>query len=191
MKKIVILTGSGISVYSGLETYRDENGLWNKYNQEIVSNIKEKENPESKEFRKIINEKISKATPSFPHLFIRKLEEKNEVDILTMNIDKLHTKAGSSSVIELHGNYKDEIILFGEDIKDLDKAIPLIERADVFISIGTSDSVYPECDFVLFTKPFCERIQINKEETRNTPFFEKKFIGDIKETLEEALRPFF
>ena len=105
MKKIVVLTGAGISAESGLKTFRDSGGLWEGYdvtevatpqawaaNQELVQSF-------YNERRK----QAMQAIPNSGHLALVELEQHFEVTIITQNIDALHEKAGSTDVMHLHG----------------------------------------------------------------------------------------
>ncbi len=105
MKKVVVLTGAGISAESGLKTFRDSDGLWENYRIEDVATplawIKN---------RKLVldfyNERrrqVKLATPNAAHLALSRLQDKYDVTIVTQNIDDLHERAGSKKIIHLHG----------------------------------------------------------------------------------------
>lgn len=104
-KKIVVLTGAGVSAESGLSTFRDSGGLWEGHNvMDVATPEGWKRNPKlvldfyNQRRRQLIN-----AKPNDAHLALVKLEEKFEVTIITQNVDDLHERAGSSKVIHLHG----------------------------------------------------------------------------------------
>src|SRR5437868_4759859 len=78
-KKVIVLTGAGISAESGLKTFRDSDGLWMGYNIEAA------------------------ATPNAAHIGLAELEKDFDVTIVTQNIDDLHERGGSSNIIHLHG----------------------------------------------------------------------------------------
>lgn len=105
MKKIVVLTGAGISADSGLKTFRDSDGLWEGYNvYDVATPEAWRRNPVL--VQKFYNERrksILEAKPNASHLALVKLEEKYDLTIITQNIDDLHERAGSSSIIHLHG----------------------------------------------------------------------------------------
>lgn len=105
MKRIVVLTGAGISAESGLKTFRDADGLWDGYKVEDVATPEAwKKNP--KKVQEFYNERrkaVIEAKPNAAHLALKRLEEKYEVLIITQNIDDLHEKAGSSAIMHLHG----------------------------------------------------------------------------------------
>jgi len=105
MKKIVVLTGAGMSVESGLSTFRDANGLWENY---PVSRVATHEGWEEdpvyvNDFYNMLRKKLVAAKPNKGHEYVAKLEEKYDVTVVTQNVDNLHEKAGSEKVIHLHG----------------------------------------------------------------------------------------
>jgi len=105
MKKIVILTGAGISAESGLKTFRDSDGLWEGYKIEDVATPEAWEwNPKLvQEFYNLRRKGVLEALPNAAHYALAKLEEQYDVTIITQNIDDLHERAGSTNVIHLHG----------------------------------------------------------------------------------------
>ncbi|MCU0443309.1 MAG: NAD-dependent deacylase [Microscillaceae bacterium] len=104
-KKIVVLTGAGISAESGLKTFRDSDGLWENYDvMEVASIDGWYKNPEL--VLRFYNERRAQAFQAQPnegHKALARLEEYFEVTIVTQNVDNLHEKAGSSNIIHLHG----------------------------------------------------------------------------------------
>ena len=105
MKKIVILTGAGISAESGLRTFRDTDGLWEGYNIEDVATPGAwQRNPALvQEFYNMRRKDVLAAQPNAAHKALAKLEQQYEVTIITQNIDDLHERGGSTNVIHLHG----------------------------------------------------------------------------------------
>ncbi|MEJ7558678.1 MAG: Sir2 family NAD-dependent protein deacetylase [Pedobacter sp.] len=105
MKNIVILTGSGISVESGLETFRGVDSLWEGYNLLDVATLDGwKRNPGLvQEFYNLQRGKVLKAVPNLAHLALVHLERAFNVHIITQNVDDLHERAGSKNVLHLHG----------------------------------------------------------------------------------------
>lgn len=105
MKKIVVLTGSGISAESGLRTFRDSGGLWEGYDvMQVASPEGWAQNPEL--VLSFYNERRKQAldaTPNKAHQILAELESDFDVTIITQNVDNLHEKAGSSQVLHLHG----------------------------------------------------------------------------------------
>lgn len=104
-KKLVVLTGAGISAESGLNTFRDHDGLWENYKIEEVASIDAWENnPEL--LLKFYNERrnnVLTAQPNQAHIGLAELEKNFDVQIITQNIDDLHERAGSKNVLHLHG----------------------------------------------------------------------------------------
>jgi len=105
MKKIVVLTGAGISAESGLKTFRDSDGLWEGYNIEDVATPGAwHKNPELvQDFYNQRRKSVLEARPNAAHYALAKLEEKFDVTIITQNIDDLHERGGSTHVVHLHG----------------------------------------------------------------------------------------
>ncbi len=108
MKKLVVLTGAGISAESGLKTFRDMGGLWEEYDVTQVAS------PEgwAKDMDLVLrfyNERRRQLVSSKPnqgHLTLVELEKHFDVQIITQNVDDLHEKAGSKNVLHLHGELK-------------------------------------------------------------------------------------
>lgn len=105
MKKLVVLTGAGISAESGLKTFRDSGGLWEGFSIEEVATIDAwYANPERvNEFYNFRRAEAANSRPNAGHLALKELESFFNVIIITQNVDDLHEKAGSSNVIHLHG----------------------------------------------------------------------------------------
>jgi NAD-dependent deacetylase len=105
MKKIVVLTGAGMSAESGLSTFRDAGGLWENYPvQQVASHEGWEADPTLvTNFYNMLRKKLISAKPNKGHELVAKLEEKYDVTVVTQNVDNLHEQAGSSKVIHLHG----------------------------------------------------------------------------------------
>jgi NAD-dependent protein deacetylase/lipoamidase len=105
-KKIVFVTGAGISQESGIPTFRGNDGLWRNYDAMKLATIEAfYDNPKLVwEWYNERRRNIFGAEPNFGHKAIAELEQYVEVVVLTQNIDGLHQRAGSSEVLELHGN---------------------------------------------------------------------------------------
>jgi NAD-dependent deacetylase len=166
MKKLVVLTGAGMSSESGIRTFRDSGGLWEEYNIQDVAT------PEA--WRKnmglvlrFYNErrrKLSECKPNSGHTGLARLEKYFDVHIITQNIDNLHERGGSTKILHLHGELTkarstaDPSLLYDigyEDIKAGDKcakgsqlrphivwfgeAVPMIEEA---VSITSSADIF-------------------------------------------------
>jgi len=104
-KKIVVLTGAGISAESGINTFRDANGLWEGHDiMEVASPIGWRNNPELVlDFYNKRRQQLLTVAPNAGHKALVTLEETHDVTIITQNVDNLHEQAGSSQVIHLHG----------------------------------------------------------------------------------------
>lgn len=105
MKKLVVLTGAGISADSGLKTFRGSDGLWEGYKvYDVATPEAWRRNPGL--VQSFYNERrkaVLKAEPNAAHYALVKLEKRYEVTIITQNIDDLHERAGSANIIHLHG----------------------------------------------------------------------------------------
>lgn len=104
-KKLVVLTGAGISAESGILTFRDAGGLWENHSiEEVATPEGWRKNP--KLVLQFYNERRAKAAEAKPnagHLALADLEKYFDVRIITQNVDALHEKAGSTNVLHLHG----------------------------------------------------------------------------------------
>jgi len=105
MKKLVILTGAGISAESGLQTFRDAGGLWEGHRIEDVATPEGWERNPSlvQEFYNERRKTILAAEPNAAHKALALLQNDFDVQIITQNIDDLHERAGSKKVLHLHG----------------------------------------------------------------------------------------
>lgn len=105
MKKIVFLTGAGMSVESGFKTFRGSDGLWENYPvEQVASHEGWLANPTLvTEFYNMLRKKLYAARPNDGHRLVAELEKQYEVCVVTQNVDNLHEKAGSTHVIHLHG----------------------------------------------------------------------------------------
>jgi NAD-dependent deacetylase len=105
MKKLVILTGAGISAESGINTFRDTNGLWEGHDvMQVASPEGYLANPALVlDFYNQRRKQLLEVFPNKAHFNLAHLENYFDVEIITQNVDDLHERAGSSSVIHLHG----------------------------------------------------------------------------------------
>jgi NAD-dependent deacetylase len=106
MKKLVVLSGAGISAESGIPTFRDSNGLWEGYDvMQVATPEGWRANPELVlEFYNQRRKKALEVKPNRGHEILAELEKHFDVTIVTQNVDNLHERAGSSHVIHLHGS---------------------------------------------------------------------------------------
>ncbi len=104
-KKLVILTGAGISAESGLKTFRDSDGLWEGYEvTEVATPRGWRKNPQLVlDFYNARRKNVADAQPNAAHYGLAELEKDFDVIIITQNIDDLHERAGSTNILHLHG----------------------------------------------------------------------------------------
>ncbi|PWN05127.1 SIR2 family NAD-dependent protein deacylase [Rhodohalobacter mucosus] len=186
MSNVVVLSGAGVSAESGLATFRDSGGLWEGYDVQEVASIRGWNLNKEKvlDFYNMRRKQAAGVRPNKAHKAIAELESKFDVTVVTQNVDDLHEKAGSSSVVHLHGmlkqarSEKDESIIvdigsnpinpgdkapdgsqlrpnvvwFGEPVPMMETAAKIVGKADIFIVIGTSLSVYPAASLVSYTR---------------------------------------
>lgn len=131
-KKIVVLSGAGISAESGLKTFRDSDGLWEGYDvMEVATPRGWRSNPQLVlDFYNVRRKDVAAASPNAAHYGLAELQNDFDVTIITQNIDDLHERAGSKNVLHLHGEIfkmrseRDEELIYEirGDIKLGDKA---------------------------------------------------------------------
>lgn len=182
MKNLVVLSGAGMSAESGISTFRDAGGLWEKYPvMQVASAEGYVRDPELViNFYNERRKQLLDVKPNAGHMGVAELEKDFNVTVVTQNVDNLHEKAGSSHVIHLHGEltkvcstrdpynprYIKElnpeeyevkmgdkagdgsqlrpfIVWFGEAVPEIETAINYVEKADIFVIIGTSLNVHP------------------------------------------------
>lgn len=105
MKHIVVLTGAGVSAESGISTFRDNGGLWDKFDPNVVASIDgwNKDRGLLLDFYNIRRRELADVRPNAAHIAIAELQKNFNVDVITQNVDNLHERAGSSKVLHLHG----------------------------------------------------------------------------------------
>ena len=131
-KRLVVLTGAGMSAESGISTFRDSNGLWENYRVEDVATPEGfARNPEMVlDFYNQRRRELQHAQPNAGHIGLAELEAKYDVRIITQNVDNLHERAGSMHVIHLHG----ELMKYCS-VANLEKAYD-IDPAHLDIHVG-------------------------------------------------------
>jgi len=104
-KKLVVLSGAGVSAESGISTFRDSDGLWENYDVMEVASIEGwYQNPELViEFYNQRRTQLANVEPNEAHKIIAELENYYDVTVVTQNVDDLHERAGSTQIIHLHG----------------------------------------------------------------------------------------
>jgi NAD-dependent deacetylase len=107
-KKLVVFSGAGISAESGVQTFRDANGLWENHRVEDVASPEGfKRNPQMVlDFYNARRRQLNEVSPNKAHLILAELEDYFDVQIVTQNVDDLHERAGSTKVVHLHGELK-------------------------------------------------------------------------------------
>lgn len=124
-QKVVFFTGAGIRAESGLETFRDTAGMWNKIDvMSVASTTGWQQNPGLVlDFFNQRRQNMLQAKPNAAHHAIAELQAKYEVLVITQNIDDLHERAGSRQVIHLHGS-----VLCGRSSAHPDRLYPISEK---------------------------------------------------------------
>jgi NAD-dependent deacetylase len=135
MKKLVVLTGAGMSAESGISTFRGSGGLWEKHRiEEVASPEGFEANPAlvldfyNKRRRELLGTK-----PNAGHIGLAKLEQDFDVRIITQNIDNLHEQAGSTHVLHLHGE-----LMKARSVTDPERIYELTE-SNCDINLGDKD----------------------------------------------------
>ena len=224
-KNIFILTGAGISKESGINTFREKDGLWDNYKiEDVCTPDAFKRNPDL--VNNFYNERKSqlkspKIKPNEAHLSLAELEKNcsGEFLIVTQNIDNLHERAGSKKILHMHGSLEHaycmycnqkvvlnfklstsykcrnclnkgmvrvDVVWFGEQPKYLEEIYNFLEKTEVFISIGTSNNVYPAAGFIDYLNQLNKKIfmyEFNLEETIKTSQFDQTYFGPATQTI--------
>ncbi|MDR2198949.1 MAG: NAD-dependent deacylase [Deltaproteobacteria bacterium] len=218
---IFVLTGAGVSRESGIPTFRDSGGLWEKHRVEDVATPQGfKKNPALVQnfYNLRRRELLSGAIrPNPAHMALARLEREagEEVRIVTQNVDDLHERAGSKNVLHMHGELlkvrcrdcgkvfsrredlsaevfcpscgkkgalRPHVVWFGETPLHMDEIAALLRRADVFIAVGTSGTVYPAAGFVSSTSAR-RKIEVNMEPSAVSSFFTENLLGKAGEMI--------
>jgi NAD-dependent deacetylase len=108
MQNLVVFSGAGMSAESGIQTFRDHDGLWENYNIEDVATPEAwARNPQLvQDFYNQRRKHILDAQPNLAHQLIAQLQQYYHVNVITQNIDDLHERAGNDNVLHLHGNIR-------------------------------------------------------------------------------------
>jgi len=227
-KRIVVLSGAGVSAESGLQTFRDNGGLWDKYDPMEVASIEAwHANPALVlEFYNVRRAQLKECRPNEAHRLIAALEERFSVDVITQNVDNLHERAGSTHVLHLHGElskvrpenscneadrfseaevidvgydkvelgdlapngaqYRPHIVFFGEAVPKIERAIELVEKADIVLIVGTSLQVYPAAGLYRYAAP---GVPIYIVDPAKVPCFDSR-IKHIRKVATEGVKEF-
>lgn len=215
-KNLVVLTGSGISAESGIQTFRGGGGgLWDGYPVEDVATPEGfRRDPDLvQEFYNTRRAQLKNVKPNPAHHALAALESEWDGDFLlvTQNVDDLHERAGNQKLIHMHGELlkacctntemvyswegdmtaetrceccdapgtlRPHIVWFGEMPLQMENIYAALHRADMFLSIGTSGTVYPAAGFVqqaLMNGRNCHTVEINLEPSAGQACLLKRF----------------
>lgn len=221
---VTVLTGAGISAESGIPTFRDKGGLWDRFKPEELANVRAfLRNPELVqewyEHRRCV---AREKEPNRGHVALAELEEiVDDFTLVTQNVDDLHRRAGSRQLVELHGSVmhgycidcerpadddlmrpsprggsitcpdcggliRPGVVWFGELLPEgaMEDALAAAERADVFLSIGTSAVVYPAAGIPLRAKESGAYVaEINIEPSAIAGELDEMVLGKAGEVL--------
>ncbi len=227
-RRVAVLTGAGISAESGIPTFRDPGGLWQKFRPEELANVSAfLRNPELVQgwyrHRRLVA--LEKA-PNAGHDALVALEKLVlDFTLVTQNVDDLHNRAGSKNVLELHGNIthnycinceraatdealvplaegtamrchdcggllRPDVVWFGEMLPEgaMEKAERAAQRADVFLSIGTSAVVYPAAGLPLTAKKWGAYVaEINVEASAIASYVDEVILGKAGAVLPKLV----
>jgi NAD-dependent deacetylase len=220
---IVILTGAGISKESGLDTFRDKGGIWEKVSIEEVATPEAFEaNPER--VQQFYNDRRRQLTqdrpePNAGHEALVRLEREwpGEVLVVTQNIDDLHERAGQDNLIHMHGELRKarctdcavvvaceddlqpatgcphcdtgtlrpHVVWFGEMPFQMDRIFDALQRCGLFLSVGTSGSVYPAAGFVqeVLRRGQAHTVELNLEPSDGSVLFHATRHGPASEVV--------
>jgi len=223
LRRIVILTGAGISKESGLDTFRDADGIWAKVRLEDVATPEAYARDPAK-VQAFYNERrrslrSGNVTPNAAHRALATLEQNFPGDVLlvTQNIDDLHDRAGSRNLIHMHGelfkarctacecvqDWRDDIefatcspccgatgrlrphvVWFGEMPLQMERIAAMLSICDLFVSIGTSGTVYPAAGFVQEARlAGAYTVELNLEPTDGRSLFVERQYGPATEVV--------
>lgn len=140
MKKLVVLSGAGVSAESGIKTFRDSDGLWENYNVADVADIEGwyRNKGLVLQFYNERRHQLETAQPNKAHKIIAELERYFDMTVVTQNVDNLHERAGSSKIIHLHGELTKVRPEDREDIGEGTRGVKDIGYHDV--NLGDTDS---------------------------------------------------
>ena len=221
---IVILTGAGVSADSGVSTFRDADGVWAKVDYRDVATPEGfAADPELvHEFYNARRRGLKSVAPNAAHHALATLEQHlqattGSLTLITQNVDDLHERAGSSTLIHMHGELKKAtcahcgavidcdfdlstdlvceschvrggmrpyVVWFGEMPRFLDACYRAIDTADLFVSIGTSGSVYPAAGFVAHARQAgVMTAELNLEPSENADLFSDARYGKASDIV--------
>ncbi len=216
-KKIVILTGAGISAESGLATFRGEGGIWEGHRVEEVATPEAfAHTPElvQRFYNMRRSQLLGGIEPNPGHYALADFENTTQncnFLLVTQNVDDLHERAGSKNLIHMHGellkvrststdkvvecrhdlagtDYRPHIVWFGEMPLEMERIYNALEECDLFIAIGTSGHVYPAAGFVeTAIRTGAHTVEINMEPSQQSSHFEQQLIGPASKMVPTFL----
>lgn len=219
MKNIMILSGAGLSAPSGLKTFRDSDGLWEEYDvMEVCSASGFRKNPKKVlDFYDVRRAQLQNVEPNEAHKIVAKLKEeyKENLFVITQNVDDLLERAGCKEVIHLHGflpelrceecgkifninyesikgkicpkckseNLRHNIVMFEEQAPAYAKLYGLLDKTQLFISIGTSGQVLPVGHYA----KMCEKsiLNIMEKDKYLEKFFDKIYTENVLSAMSK------
>jgi NAD-dependent deacetylase len=225
---IVILSGAGISKESGLSTFRDADGIWNRVRVEDVATPQAfARNPDrvhefyNERRRQLLSDAVR---PNAAHIALAELEQKwiRRLLLVTQNVDDLHERAGSRNLLHMHGellkarcnacrhvapcredlssfmncpccnsagSLRPHVVWFGEIPFCMDEIATELAHCDLFVSIGTSGSVYPAAGFVEQAKMArATVVELNAEPSVNATRFMKGIYGPATRVVPQFVQ---
>jgi NAD-dependent deacetylase len=227
--RLVVFTGAGVSAESGLGTFRDPGGLWERFRPEDLATPEAFERDPALVWRWYAHrfEAMRRAEPNPAHRAIASLERGfPSLVVVTQNIDRLHQRAGSTMVLELHGTIfrchcarcgrseatealppaepppprcacggkiRPSVVWFGEllPLDAFERALEATRRADLFLVVGTSATVWPAAGLVeVAAGAGAAVIEVNPEETPLTPLADLHLEGAAGEVVPRLAREF-
>uniref|UniRef100_A0A8W7PQ41 Deacetylase sirtuin-type domain-containing protein n=2 Tax=gambiae species complex TaxID=44542 RepID=A0A8W7PQ41_ANOCL len=202
---ILVLTGAGISTESGIPDYRSEGvGLYARSNHKPIQHgdfVKSEATRKRYWARNYVGwPRFSSIAPNVTHYTLARLEREGRISgIVTQNVDRLHGKAGSKQVIELHGsgfdcggNLKPEIVFFGDNVPmpRIEKVVRMIIESDGVLVLGSSLTVFSGYRIILQAKELGLPVAIvNIGATRGDPKADLKISARCGEVMANLFKP--
>ncbi|MBE7210474.1 MAG: NAD-dependent deacylase [Gluconacetobacter diazotrophicus] len=221
--RIVILTGAGISRESGLDTFRDPGGVWERVRLEDVATPDAfRRDPERVHaFYDARRAQLAAVEPNAAHRALAELERAlpGQVLVVTQNVDDLHERAGTRALLHMHGRLRrvrclrcdanpdwdgptgdgapcpacgapalrPDVVWFGEMPHHMDEIEAALAGCDLFVSVGTSGTVYPAAGFVAIAARRARTIELNLAPSFSSDFDEHR-AGPATELVPRLVR---
>ncbi len=226
-KKVVVLTGAGISAESGLSTFRDNNGLWDNHRIEDVATPEafDRDPKLVQRFYNLRRAALKSVEPNAAHQSLARVESQFQSFMLvTQNVDDLHERAGSENLIHMHGELlkkrcvqchqvsaintdlntesvcedcgyvgtlRPHIVWFGEMPLLMDEIMSALMACDLFVSIGTSGTVYPAAGFVeIANQAGAHTVELNLDPSDQKSQFKESIYGQATEVVNSYFSKF-